>query len=121
VSPPAPLATALARRVVLALSPGDADAALAWALASKSALAMPPPTQCSGLMEDLMTPWTHYIPLDPSAPDGGVAAALDWCDAHPAACEGVGAAGAAWVTAWKLAEVGVSEAVGRVAFADGRV
>ena len=122
--PPLPLKTALGRRVVLALADGDGDASLAWALASRSALAMPPPALCSGLMEDLLVPWTHYIPLDAASPGANATAAVDWCEANMAACEAIGAAGAAWVTAWglgEMGEVGISEAVARVAFADGRV
>jgi len=121
VKPALPLAAALARRVVLALSDGDGDASLAWALASKSALAMPPPTACSGLMEDLLVPWTHFIPLHAPSPGANVTAALDWCESNLAACEAIGAAGAAWIADWRFTEARLSEVVGRVAFADGRV
>jgi len=42
----------------------DYGASLAWKLYSKSVVLMPPPTKSTWLMEELLEPWVHYIPLN---------------------------------------------------------
>ena len=39
-----------------------------WQLLSSSAVLMPPPMVVSWAMEDLLVPWTHYVPLQARGP-----------------------------------------------------
>ncbi len=48
------------------LGNNDISSGLKWALlvySSRSVVMMPPPTKSSFLMEELLIPWLHYIPL----------------------------------------------------------
>jgi Glycosyl transferase family 90 len=42
----------------------DASIRLAWKLHSSSVLIMPPPIRITWLMENLLKPWEHYIPMN---------------------------------------------------------
>ena len=40
------------------------NAALAWKLHSRSVVIMEPPTRTTWLMEELLEPWVHYVPMN---------------------------------------------------------
>jgi hypothetical protein len=50
-------------KVVISLEGNDVSSGLKWNLLSNSVVMMPPPTATSWLMEELLEPWVHYIPL----------------------------------------------------------
>jgi len=52
----------LRHKIVLSLDQKDDD--LLWKLASSSVLLMPIPTRTSWIMEELLVPWVHYVPLN---------------------------------------------------------
>jgi hypothetical protein len=55
----------------------DASIRLAWKLHSSSVLMMPPPIQITWLMENLLIPWKHYIPINETNADEMVQWVLD--------------------------------------------
>ena len=52
-------------KVVISLEGNDVSSGLKWNLLCNSVVMMPPPTETSWLMEELLEPWVHYIPLKP--------------------------------------------------------
>ena len=50
-------------KVVISLEGNDVSSGLKWNLLCNSVVMMPPPTATSWLMEELLEPWVHYIPL----------------------------------------------------------
>ena len=50
-------------KVVISLEGNDVSSGLKWSLLSNSVVMMPPPMTTSWLMEELLEPWVHYIPL----------------------------------------------------------
>jgi hypothetical protein len=56
-------------KVIILLEGNDVSSGLKWILLSNSVVMMPPPTFTSWAMEELLEPWVHYIPLDPSLTD----------------------------------------------------
>lgn len=100
-------------RYLISVEGDDVATNLKWALWSKSAVIMPPPTMCSWAMEDRLVPWVHYIPV---AHDfANLTAAVDWCEApaHAGACERIAAAGRAYMEAHRFLDVEANAAVGR--------
>jgi hypothetical protein len=51
-------------KVVISLEGNDVSSGLKWMLFSNSVVMMQPPTVTSWLMEELLEPWVHYIPLN---------------------------------------------------------
>lgn len=51
-------------KAIIILEGNDVATGLKWALLSRSVVMMPPPTVTSWLMEEILEPWVHYIPLD---------------------------------------------------------
>jgi len=50
-------------KVVISLEGNDVSSGLKWNLLSNSVVMMPPTTATSWLMEEILEPWVHYIPL----------------------------------------------------------
>jgi hypothetical protein len=51
-------------KAIIILEGNDVATGLKWALLSRSVVMMPPPTVTSWLMEEILVPWVHFIPLD---------------------------------------------------------
>ena len=49
--------------MIVSVEGNDVASGLVWQLLSSSAVLMPPPMVVSWAMEDLLVPWTHYVPL----------------------------------------------------------
>jgi len=50
-------------KFLLSLEGNDVATNLKWILLSNSVVLMPKPTKCSWFMEDMLIPFTHYVPL----------------------------------------------------------
>lgn len=72
----------LQNKFLISLEGNDVASNLKWVLASNSLCIMPPPKIESWLMEGLLIPWVHYVPLDDNLPD-----IYDWCLKNPEACK----------------------------------
>lgn len=51
-------------KFLLSLEGNDVATNLKWILLSNSVALMPKPTKCSWFMEDMLIPFTHYVPLN---------------------------------------------------------
>lgn len=56
-------------KAIIMLEGNDVASGLKWALLSQSVVLMPPPMHTSWAMEELLTPWVHYVPLNQNATD----------------------------------------------------
>jgi len=70
-------------KYVLSLEGNDVSTSLKWLLAQNSVVVMPTPTKESWLMEGMLVPWVHYVPLeDPCKADK----LLLWLRSHEEEC-----------------------------------
>mgnify|MGYP003706294547 FL=1 len=74
-----PIPAMLSRKYMLILPGNDVATGLKWALASNSVVLMPPPEKETWLMEGLLLPWVHYVPV--GGPDL-VEERLSWLRTH---------------------------------------
>lgn len=81
-------------KYVLCLEGNDVATSLKWMMAHNSLVIMPTPTTESWLMEGLLVPWLHYVPLDTPADAPRV---LQWARSHDAECLQIVANANAWV------------------------
>ena len=65
------------------LSGNDVATNLKWLMAQNSVVLMPTPLKESWLMEGLLRPWVHYVPLDDPAE---ARARVAWMEAHEEDC-----------------------------------
>lgn len=72
--------TLLHYKAIIIMEGNDVSSGLKWALYSRSVVMMPPPTKTSFLMEELLEPWVHYIPLKPDLSD--VSEKMKWVIEH---------------------------------------
>ena len=70
-------------RYLLSLEGNDVATDLKWKLSSNSLVIMPPPTKETWLMEGLLQPWVHYVPLRKPS---DIEATLAWLDRNDDAC-----------------------------------
>lgn len=82
-------------KVLIMLEGNDVPSGLRWALRSNSVVMMPPPTFSSWAMEELLEPWVHYIPLDPSFND--VEEKMQWVLDHDEEAEKISRQGSLWI------------------------
>lgn len=69
-------------KIIISMEGNDVASGLKWSLQSTSVVLMPPPTKTSWAMEELLEPWTHYIPM---LPDGSNAEEMiQWVLDHDA-------------------------------------
>lgn len=66
--------------LVSRLEGNDVSSGLKWAMVSRSVVLMPKPRFTSWLMEELLEPWVHYIPLAEDLSD--VEAKVQWMIDH---------------------------------------
>ena len=81
-------------RYVLSLEGNDVASNLKWLLGHNSVVVMPRPTAETWLLEGLLRPWVHYVPVRGAAE---VPAALAWMRANEPACLRIVANANAWL------------------------
>ena len=59
-----PIAEMLKYKFLLSIEGNDVATNLKWILLSNSVVLMAKPTKCSWFMEDMLVPFTHYVPLN---------------------------------------------------------
>ncbi|GMH81113.1 hypothetical protein TrVE_jg8644 [Triparma verrucosa] len=92
---PLPQSYLLKNKILIMTEGNDVATGLKWALLSNSAVLMERPKVRSWLMEDLLIPWKHYIPV---ADDfGDLEEKVDWCWENERECEDIGRAGKCWI------------------------
>jgi hypothetical protein len=63
----------------------DVATGLKWVLASNSLVIMPIPKIESWLMEGLLVPWEHYVPIDDDL--GNLNEIIEWCKSNDEKCK----------------------------------
>jgi hypothetical protein len=81
-------------RYLLSLEGNDIASNLAWMLGHNSVVVMPPPQWETFLLQGLLRPWVHYVPVHSPA---DVPHVLSWMRANEAACLQIIANANAWV------------------------
>ena len=71
-------------RYIISARGNDKDSGLNWKLCSNSVVLMCPPETTSWLMESLLRPWVHYVPLRSDFDD--LQERVEWCENHLDAC-----------------------------------
>jgi len=84
VKPALSIPEMLQYKYVLSLPGNDKDSGLNWKLASNSLVLMPPPEIESWLMEGLLKPYEHYVPLAKDLSD--LDDIITWCNLHDKEC-----------------------------------
>lgn len=74
-------------KYLISMEGNDVSTGLKWMLKSNSLVLMPPPKVESWLMEGLLVPWQHYVPLDDSLED--VKEKIDWCKRNEEICQNI--------------------------------
>ena len=72
-------------KYILSIPGADKDSGLNWKLASNSVVLMAPPEIESWLMEGLLEPWVHYIPLKDDYSD--LDEIVKWCRNNDDKCQ----------------------------------
>jgi len=75
-------------KMLIVAEGNDVATSLKWMLMATSAVIMPRPTKASWLMEDMLVPWQHYIPVAQDFHD--LPNKVDWCLKHLEACKTIG-------------------------------
>ena len=83
-------------KYALSLEGNDCASNLKWLMAQNSVVVMPQPRTETWLMEGLLRPWVHYVPLDdPTRAD----ALLEWLETHESECMRIVRNANAWIQA----------------------
>lgn len=77
----------IAYKFLISIEGNDKDSGLNWKLASNSLVIMPVPKLESWLMEGLLEPWKHYVPLSDDLSD--LDEVLDWCLSNDDECRSI--------------------------------
>lgn len=72
-------------KYIISIPGNDKDSGLNWKLASNSIVLMAPPKIESWLMEGLLKPWFHYVPLADDYSD--LDKIVDWCRNNDKKCQ----------------------------------
>jgi hypothetical protein len=72
-------------KYVISIPGNDKDSGLNWKLSSNSVVLMAPPKIESWLMEGLLQPWVHYVPLADDYSD--LDKIVDWCRNNDEKCQ----------------------------------
>jgi hypothetical protein len=87
--------THLRYKVIIIMEGNDVSSGLKWALYSRSVVMMPTPTKTSFLMEELLSPWIHYVPLKSDLSD--VREKLEWVSKHDEAARKIAERGTLFI------------------------
>ena len=71
-------------RYIISARGNDKDSGLNWKLCSNSVVLMCPPETTSWLMESILKPWVHYVPLRSDFKD--LQERVKWCENHLGVC-----------------------------------
>ena len=82
-------------KAIIMLEGNDISSGLKWALYSNSVVLMQQPTMTSWLMEELLEPWVHYIPLKDDLSD--VEEKMQWVLDHDQKAHEIARRGSLWV------------------------
>ena len=82
-------------KMIIVPEGNDVATGLKWALLSTSAVVMPKPRVVGWLMEDMLVPWTHFIPVEEDFSD--LEEKVKWCLKNSAACEDIGLNGRCYI------------------------
>jgi hypothetical protein len=93
----------LGTKMIIIAEGNDASTGLKWALCSTSAVLMPPPTVVTWIMEELLEPWVHYVPIAQDFSD--LEDKTRWCLANLRKCEAIGMAGRCFIRQFMDEEV----------------
>ncbi len=74
----------LTYKYIISIPGNDKDSGLNWKLASNSVVIMAPPTIESWLMEGLLKPYVHYVPLKEDY--SNLDEIIEWCQTHDTEC-----------------------------------
>jgi hypothetical protein len=83
-------------KYALSIEGNDVATNLKWLMAQNSVVLMPTPLKESWLMEGLLRPWVHYVPLDNPAE---ARARVAWMEAHEVDCLRIVRNANAWIAA----------------------
>ncbi len=72
-------------KYIISIPGNDKDSGLNWKLSSSSLVLMAPPTIESWLMEGLLEPWVHYVPLSEDYSD--LDTIIEWCRKNDDKCQ----------------------------------
>ena len=72
-------------KYIISIPGNDKDSGLNWKLASSSVVLMAPPKIESWLMEGLLEPWVHYVPLADDYSD--LDKIVEWCKNNDEKCQ----------------------------------
>lgn len=75
----------LKNKFLVFLEGNDVPTGLKWGLMSNSVVFMPSPTYASWLMEDVLVPWVHFVPLNDTFSD--LHTKYEWAMSHPNECK----------------------------------
>jgi hypothetical protein len=95
VAPKVMMRTLLQYKAIIMLEGNDVASGLKWALLSQSVVLMPPPRHTSWLMEELLQPWVHYIPLQPDLTN--VETQMQWINDHDDQARRIAQRGSLWM------------------------
>ena len=84
VKEPMSIAAMLEYKYIISIPGNDKDSGINWKLASNSVVIMAPPEVESWLMEGLLKPYVHYVPL--AADYSDLPHILEWCTTHEEDC-----------------------------------
>jgi hypothetical protein len=82
-------------KAIIMLEGNDVSTGLKWALYSNSVVMMQPPTKTSWIMEEMLEPWVHYIPLNKNLSD--VEEKMQWVIDHDEKAQVIARRGALWI------------------------
>eukprot|EP00978_Attheya_sp_CCMP212_P030965 scaffold115637_cov45-Attheya_sp.AAC.2 len=85
----------LHHKVLIVLGGNDIASGLAWSLLSKSVVFMQTPQYTSWLMEELLEPWVHYIPIAKELTD--LEEKMKWVIEHDTEARHIAERGTLWV------------------------
>ena len=85
-------------KYIISVEGNDVATNLKWALASNSVVLMPPPTRESFILEGLLQPWVHYVPLQHNMED--LIAKIDYCERNVSHCRQISKASTQYMQAF---------------------
>jgi hypothetical protein len=90
---PISLGTYQMSKVLIHFQTTDNAASLAWKLHSRSVVLMPPPTYTTWLLEELLEPFVHFLPLN----ETNAEAMVQWVKDHDQEAQRIGERASMWI------------------------